>query len=209
VADLSWLRGRGYAEVAANTLVGDRFQLTKRQRAAVVRSAATDDQVSTRRARRRESAAGCDVVIDGFNVLITVERGLAGGAVLKGRDTAMRDLASVHGTYRTVAETQAALAAITTALAGTTEAHWLLDAPVSNSGRLATALRAHASAEGLPWRVDVVPSPDQVLAADDRMVATSDAWILDQCGSWLPLAELALAAHDPWIVDLSRPSSPP
>jgi Protein of unknown function (DUF434) len=34
VADLSWLLGRGYASVASLKLVGDRYRLDQRQRAA-------------------------------------------------------------------------------------------------------------------------------------------------------------------------------
>ena len=48
VDDLSWLLGRGYAEVAALKIVGDKMQLSKRQRAAVQRSACTDEQLAAR-----------------------------------------------------------------------------------------------------------------------------------------------------------------
>ena len=59
-ADLSWLLGRGYAEQAALKLVGDRFQLAKRQRHAVVRAACTDaerDQRAENRLYRRRLRA--------------------------------------------------------------------------------------------------------------------------------------------------------
>ena len=40
--DLSWLLSRGYAEPSSLKLVGDCFQLTERQRTAVMRSACSD-----------------------------------------------------------------------------------------------------------------------------------------------------------------------
>ena len=49
VADLSWLLSRGYAEPSALKLVGDRFQLTERQRIAVMRSACSDQALQHRR----------------------------------------------------------------------------------------------------------------------------------------------------------------
>ena len=50
--------------------------------------------------------------IDGFNVVASVESALGGGVLLLSRDGALRDMASVHGSYRLVEETHAALIAI-------------------------------------------------------------------------------------------------
>ena len=106
-AELSWLLSRGYADNAALALVGDRYQLRKRQRLAVLRASCTDDAVVARAARRLDSSAmsGRRVAIDGFNCLITIEAALAGAPIFRGRDGCLRDLASVHGSYRTVEET--------------------------------------------------------------------------------------------------------
>ena len=199
VFDLSWLRGRGYSEKAARKLVGDRRQLTGRQRLAIARSACSDAQRLDRGARRVADVAGRRVQVDGFNALITLERALSGGPVLVGRDGAHRDLAGVHGSWRPVAETDRALALAAEILAEAEAVTWLLDAPVSNSGRLARRLRALA-----PWEVEVIPRPDPRLAAFEGVVATSDAGILDRCGPWfdLPGAGIARSIPDAWRVDL-------
>ena len=47
--------------------------------------------------------------LDGYNVLTTVEAALGGGVILIARDGAYRDMASMHGSYRKVAETLPAL----------------------------------------------------------------------------------------------------
>src|SRR5689334_16889981 len=47
-SDLCWLLSRGYAEVAALKLVGDRYDLTARQRSAVGRAVCTDNALSHR-----------------------------------------------------------------------------------------------------------------------------------------------------------------
>ena len=73
--------------------------------------------------QRRESCVsveqmhGEQVVIDGFNLLITLEAALSGGLVLLCRDGCLRDLSSVHGSYRSVQETERAINLIGTTLA--------------------------------------------------------------------------------------------
>lgn len=183
--DLSWLLGRGYSEVAALKLVGDRHGLRERQRRAIGRSAASDTQVAERSRRRiaPTELAGHTLLIDGLNCLITVEAMLAGAVLLRGRDGWLRDLASVHGSYRPVVETDPALALLGELLgrAGSPPAIWYIDRPVSNSGRLAQRVRDAAAAAGWPWQAQLVMNPDRALveAQDDAVVASSDSWVLD------------------------------
>ena len=102
-ADYAWLLGRGYSDVAALKLVGDRFQLAGRQRDALRRGVCAPARAEARLARRRP--LGDRVAIDGFNVLVTLESLLSGAPVFRGLDGALRDLAGVHGTWRRVEET--------------------------------------------------------------------------------------------------------
>ncbi|OJW19925.1 MAG: hypothetical protein BGO49_10370 [Planctomycetales bacterium 71-10] len=203
-ADLSWLLSRGYAEPSALKLVGDRRRLVERQRAAVARCAAADAAVADRRARRVEPEAlrGRPVRIDGFNLILTLESALGGAVVLGARDGCYRDLASVHGTYRRVEETRPALEMAARALGrwGIGPCAWLLDAPVSNSGRLAAMLREVDPG----WSAEVVPDPDPVLRLPGPAVATADSGVLDRCGPWLNLARLIVDAEVPgaFVVDL-------
>jgi hypothetical protein len=203
-ADLSWLLGRGYSEGAAARLVGDRFQLTARQRHAVARCACSEATARDRSARRVERVDGATVHVDGFNVLITVERALSGGPVLRGRDGAVRDLAGVHGSWRARAPTAEAIALLGRHLRAAAAVAWWLDRPVSNSGRLAAMLREAADEAGWPWSVEVVAAPDPALAVAEGIVATSDGWILDRCAAWYSLdgAVLAEAVPGAWVVDL-------
>jgi hypothetical protein len=212
VADLSWLLERGYSETAAVKLVGDRYALRRRQRAALARSACAETLLAGRRSREvsLDDLADMPVDIDGFNVLITLERALSGGPILVGRDGACRDLGGVHGTWRAVEETPVAIAAVARALASfrAGPVRWLLDAPISNSGRLAALLRQTSDQQGLGWDVQVDPRPDAVLAVSAAVVATSDAWILDHCSRWVNLARGAIdgASPETWWVDLRSPT---
>jgi hypothetical protein len=111
VADYSLLLSKGYADKSSLKLVGDRFSLTDRQRLAVMRSACSDEQLAGRAEREMQISelAGQPIVIDGYNLLITVEAAMSGGLIFKGRDGCFRDLASIHGTYHKVTETIPAL----------------------------------------------------------------------------------------------------
>ncbi len=210
VADLSWLLGKGYTPKASLKLVGDRHCLDERQRLAIARAACSDQQQKRRAASLLplDRIRGNELVIDGFNLIITIEAALGGGVLLRCRDACVRDLASVHGTYRSVLETDQAIELIGAALAatGATGIRWLLDRPVSNSGRLARRLRDLAAARGWPWEVETVANPDAVIAHSEAVVITSDSNILDAAGRWLNFGAHLIEDHlsDVWLVDLSE-----
>jgi len=208
-ADLSWLLGRGYPRASSLKLVGDRHNLVARQRIAVSRSTCSDEEAARRASRRAapEALAGRPLWLDGYNVLTTVEAALAGGILLAARDGALRDMASMHGSYRKVSETLPALDLLGRTLArlGVAEAVWLLDRPVSNSGRLKGIMEERAAAAGWPWRIELAGDPDRVLVEVPELVATADSAILDRCRGWFNLARETVAAGVPQarVVDLT------
>jgi len=216
LADFSLLLTKGYAEKSALKLVGDKFSLAERQRLAIMRSACSDQHLSSRKQHEVNIAdvTGQPIVIDGYNILITVEAAMSGGVIFKGRDGCFRDLASIHGTYRKVTETIPAVQLIGEFLKeiGVVKVRWLLDSPVSNSGRLKTligelaeknnwhgfdpstpstvlgtsALRAGKLTAG--WEIELLLSPDYELIKTEEIVASSDSVVLDGCKKWLNLA---------------------
>lgn len=238
LADFSLLLSKGYADKSALKLVGDRFALTQRQRLAVMRSACSDQQRQLRLSRRVEidELGGRTLAIDGYNLLITIEAALSGGLIFQGRDGCFRDLASIHGTYRKVDETIPALELIGAFLAeiGLAGALWLLDSPVSNSGRLKTLIADLAQDHRWPWHVRLSLNPDAELrgqltvpgsqfpvpskpSTDNRepptnncdlppVVVTTDSVILDACGPWTNLAAEIIARRLPAaaVIDLAR-----
>jgi hypothetical protein len=209
VADLSWLFSRGYPTVSALKLVGDRWSLTERQRQAVRRSACSDDARERRIAHlvAVDEVAGKELVIDGFNVLTTIEAALGGAVVLICRDTTCRDIAGIHGNYRKVTETLPALEKLVIVLAslGVRQARWLFDRPVSNSGRVRSLMLDMAAERSLDWSVELVDDPDPLLSGSHEIVATSDSAILDAGPPWINLARLTIETTCPEanVVDLS------
>jgi hypothetical protein len=207
-SDFCWLLNRGYASNSSLKLVGDRYRLSARQRTAVARSVCSDSELARREGRRLDPARVADrsLWLDGYNVLTTVEASLGGAVVLIGRDGTYRDMASMHGSYRKVAETRPALGLIgrTCAELGIAACHWYLDRPVSNSGRLKTLMAEVAADAGWTWHVELVHDPDPILVQTDRVVATADSMILDRCKRWFNLARETVSRHvpDAWIVEL-------
>ncbi len=208
-SDLCWLRSRGYPDKAALKLVGDRFQLRLRQRSALQRCAVAEEAVSRRLARQvaPEAVRGEPLLIDGYNVLLTVEAALGGGVVLQARDGAFRDMAAMSSHFRKVQQTRPALELIGSHLEalGCAAARWYLDRPISNSGRLRAVMEEVAADRGWPWQVELVPNPDKVLEVSDSIVATADGGILDKGPRWLNLARRVVEESVPsaWVVDLS------
>ncbi len=209
VADFSLLLTKGYAEKSALKLVGDRFSLTQRQRLAVMRSSCSDQQRQSRLDRRVpvEALAGQPIAIDGYNLLITIEAALSGGLIFRGRDGCFRDLASIHGTYRKVEETVPAVRLIGEFLTEirVASALWLLDSPVSNSGRLKSLIGQLAHESNWPWEIRLTISPDAELSQIDTIVVSTDSVVLDACAQWTNLAAEIITRRLPasTVVDLS------
>jgi hypothetical protein len=207
-ADYSWLLSRGYATVSAIKLVGDRWNLTERQRMAVRRSTCSDLDRAGRLERRlgEVDLAGCEVFIDGFNVLTTVEAALGGAVVISCRDETYRDIAGLHGTYRRVDETIPSISLLGATIGGLgiRRCRWLFDRPVSNSGRVKTLFLQYAQEHGADWSVELVNDPDPILKASSEIVATADSAILDVCSRWFNLARRVIETHcpDAWVVEL-------
>jgi len=199
VDDLCFLLSRGYAYNSALQIVGNRYKLNKRQQAAILRISASDQAIKTIFNRKCEIGELKDKVIelDGFNILILLESAISGGYIFKGRDDTFRDLSSVHGTYKRVIQTKDAIQLIGDTLKKLKVKHvkWYLDQPVSNSGRLKTMLLEISAENEFDWEVELVYSPDKVLAESKNIVVSSDAWILGQAEKWFNLGSYLIENH--------------
>ncbi len=213
VLDLGFLLERRYAEAAALKLVGDHYQLYKRQRLAVQRCAAGPSQIALRTSRQIHEIAGKTLEIDGFNLVILLEAAIGGGVVFGCADGTYRDLSSVHGTYRTVEQTEEVILWVGEWCAAheIASVRWLFDAPVSNSGKLAALVRQIAEKYGWSWNVETTPFVDRALCVSENVVVSSDKIILERCQRWTNLGQMMLDeayAADKlpalWLIDLPQ-----
>jgi hypothetical protein len=208
-ADLSWLLSHGYAGASSIKLVGDRYRLNTRQRMPVTRCACTDEQVLSRQSSQLSPSGikGQILALDGFNLLISVEAALSGALLFRGMDGCIRDIASIHGSYRSVNQTEAAIELIGETLAdlGPAEVHWYLDQPISNSGRLKVRLLEWAAEKNHPWQAELAYNPDHVIAASEAVALSGDSWVIDNSKHWFNFLGYLLGQKLPEvaIVDLS------
>lgn len=209
---LSWLLSRGYAAPSSLKLVGDRFDLVLRQRMAVMRSACSDAALQERRTRAvsPNEITGASLEIDALNLLITLEAALAAGVILSARDGTYRDMASIHGSYRKVAQTRQAIELVGKYLRqrGVANVLWRVDRPVSNSGRLRATLLDFAAEHQFPWRVCLDDDPDPVLGSEYELVVSADSIVLDRSRRWANLARWIIdsALTGVWIVPMTSDS---
>jgi hypothetical protein len=197
VTDLSYFLSRGYGEKATLALVGNRYRLNSRQQQAVRGMSASQSQIEDRKSKEIQSKEleGKEIAIDGFNVLILLESILSNAYVFKGQDGFIRDLSSVHGTYKRVKQTSQAIEMIAEFYKKEKikTIYWFFDKPVSNSGRLKKMIEEIALENQYDWQVELVYNPDKVISENNWIAVTSDAWILDNASANFNLMQYILS----------------
>lgn len=210
--ELSWLLDRDYPRDTARDFVGDRYQLTARQRLFMARAVSGKAAASGREAKRldKQSLAGKNVLVDGFNAIVTLEVALSGGPIVSCEDGTVRDLAGMRGAYRPCDRTGEALRMLLAYFAGigADSVGFLIDAPVSNSGRLrGIVLREAVPFGGVRVTAGLERDVDAELSASRDVVVTSDSAILDRCAAWSnAVAEIVGGLGGVWMIDAMPPS---
>ena len=192
---IRYLINEGYDLKSASTFVGNHYLLSERQRLSIMRSVATNEQISVRKSRQvqADELAGKEVWIDGFNTIITLEVILSDSIFFFCMDGTLRDLAALRGTYRLIPETDRAVKLMLDTLEKSKArmVRILLDEPVSNSGRLKAKIADIA--ESYPFELDIRIQKDVDRELYNReLVVTSDSIILDHCASWVNLTAQCL-----------------
>lgn len=206
--DVAYLLNRGYGVSQSVTFVGNRFGLSARQRTALARATSAEDELRSRKNRELKSGLdGKTLTIDGFNLIITLEAALSDTTVLYCMDGALRDLCGLRGTYRLIDKTDTALRLIAEELEALCigSVVFVLDAPVSNSGRLKQRIWEIMAGRSFKAEITLADHADGLVSGGEFAV-TSDSIILNRCGLWINLARLILADSLPEFrpVDLSR-----
>lgn len=207
--EVRWLLGRGYPMDLAVRAAGDHHQLHARARLALTRACCAPERLEAREKKRVPlgGMSGAHVSIDAFNVLVTLEVARGGGPLLRCADGAMRDLAGLRGSYKTVIDTEPAIELIATTLRDHDAAMVtvFVDEPVSNSGRvrgLYEDVFARVFA-GTDVTVDVRLVRDADTALDGAgCVISADAVVIERSDSWVSFVREVLDAWAPdaWIV---------
>lgn len=197
VQDLYYLLSRDYPAKAALALVGNRYDMVKKQQTALLGMVCSEQELKNRQQKELLPAQLEDqtLYIDGFNILILLETLLSGGVVFKGLDGCYRDISSVHGTYKQVEQTEAVLLLVgrTLQTLGLKKVVWVFDSPVSNSGKLKTYCYELAAQHSFPWEVILHQHPDQYLIEQQVWACSADAFVLNECTAWFNLGTYIIA----------------
>ncbi|CDG65498.1 MAG: hypothetical protein PWQ15_442 [Methanobacterium sp.] len=188
--DFKYLLERGFPRSGALNYVGNHYLLGEMERNYLNRTVFPRAKIETRKEKlvSLEDIEGKDVLLDGYNVLITVENILQGvdELVVKGEDGVTRDVKAVFGKYKKNRNTEPALNSIISLLKvfKPRSVLFFFDSPVSLSGELAKTTRKILDNHGVVGDAQTSENVDKTLIdlshELEGVVATSDGIIMDK-----------------------------
>ena len=189
--DFRFLLNRRYPRKAALELVGNRYALTFDERHLLHRGVFSeiDSQARRKKTTSIKEIRNKDLAIDGHNVIITIEAGLSGRRLILADDGFVRDISGLSGSFKKTEATENAIQFIIDAIKQIKprQTLLLLDAPISNSGKLAEEIRNRLKQVNLPGDAMAVKVPERILIGFPGVIATSDTAIIDQSTKVLDL----------------------
>jgi hypothetical protein len=190
--DFRHLLNRGYPRKATLELVGNRSGLNYDQRQLLHRGVFSDNDSTSRQKKKIPvgKIRGKDLMIDGYNILITIEAGLSGRPLVLGDDGFIRDISGLSGNFKKTERTKEALQLLLNLLkrAKPCQSLILFDSPISRSGELAREVRDCMKKERLPGDAMAVRVPEKLMTGFPGIIATSDTAIIDQSEKVVDLA---------------------
>jgi hypothetical protein len=200
IQDLLELLDKKYPKKASLDLVGNRYNLNRDERLILFRGVFDTASIERRKKKRLDLLTHGDitslnlksVIIDGYNVLISLESYLQGRVIFRALDGYVRDTSGVYGNHNFSDNTERSAGLIAdfvkdlTAKTGSQpDVHLLLDSPVSKSGELARYFRGLFKQRDIDAEVKTLKNPDSVIANMGKgfpyaLTATSDTVLIDE-----------------------------
>ncbi len=199
--DYKYLLNRGYKSRGALNLVTSRYLLTKEERMLLYRCVHSDNDVTLIREKIVKEVQGRHLIIDGYNVLLTVAAAIEGLTLYLCDDGLVRDLRSTK--IRNFS-TPSIMNAIKLVKDATDELKprnvtLFLDKSISMSAEHSKAIRMQAP----QWNVILASKADTEVIASKGIIASSDYVILMKTNEVFDLAGLIVLRKYPnQVVDL-------
>ena len=194
--DFLYLLDHGYPRSASLQLVGNRYNMDRLHREVIHRGIFAREEARQRRQRLVEPGELVDgqLLVDGHNVLITTESGLAARPLIAANDGLIRDVAGISHRYRISPLTHEAIDNIFRILHNHPpgEILFFLDAPIRQSGELAAILRSALKSWDLTGDAQALKVPEKELIGGKGIVASSDSAILDGVEQGFDLAAVVI-----------------
>ncbi len=182
--DYKYLLNRGYPQTLALNTVTTRYMLTKKERLLLYRTVHNDTHVYTilRKIVNPKDISGQPLLIDGYNVILTIKAAVMCEYVYESDDTFLRDLLAVHGGVKYDEHFRKALEILIFNLRKLNASYTLitLDKQVSKSGELASLIRELLRRNNIKGDAETVIKNDAFIIgiAEKYIVCTSDVVIL-------------------------------
>jgi hypothetical protein len=192
--DARYLLNRGYPKDYAIRFVSDHYRLVQEERFVLMRAVVPVYLSQERQSKLLpvDALSGRAVLVDGYNVLITVESLIAGAPVYSCDDGFLRDVKGIFHRYKTGELTEKALDEILGLLNQTSQVLVLLDRQISMSGNLAAQIRRKMAEKGILGSSKTSLQVDYRLKEAKDVVATADGHIVDAVSKVVDLpAEIA------------------
>jgi hypothetical protein len=197
--DFYFLQSRDYPRDRALEMVGNRYNLTAKERSLLRRGVFGQKEALTRRGKRSYFTPGRadSLAIDGHNVHITVESAILGRLLLKGNDGVLRDIAEVSSNFSLTDVSFFAAEMICRFLEkqNIREVTLYFDAPISKSGELARLYSNLLKEHGIRGQSSAVAVPERHFPYDQSIVASSDSAVIDRAVRWIDLASLVISGE--------------
>jgi len=181
--DLKYLLDRNYNRTTALNLVVNRYDLSEKNRNLLHRCVFPEKEI---RAHRKKLCPprrmrGKKIVIDGYNVLITVEAVLEGKDTVLGMDGILRDVKGIFSKYRFDKNSKTAIGAILKKLKEYNPSFTLFvfDSQISRSGELAAFVRERITEHGLAGDAITSPHADNEIKKLNCITLSSDSIIIE------------------------------
>ncbi|TQD26334.1 DUF434 domain-containing protein [Methanolobus vulcani] len=202
--DIRYLLERGYRRNSAIRFAGDHYRLDKNERYILARTVFSSETASSRRKKKLgfDDLIDRKLLVDGYNVLITLESLLDGEEVWIGDDAFLRDIKGVFKNHSNGDITFQAVEEMLVFIKNSDveSAEILLDTQMKNSGELAAFIRKRM--EELSIKGDARTSKhvdfDLKNCPLDEIVATADGVIIDAVKSVVDIPGCVAASLKNW-----------
>lgn len=181
--DLRFLLKRGYPRKSAISFVGNRYQLSSEERHILFRAIFTQDVAQSRKKRcvSVRSLKGNPVVIDGYNVIITLENAIKGKTIIQCDDGFIRDTGKIFKRFKISKTTDNALELIARVLRRYPPSFTriFLDSPYSKSREFSKRLNVWLKELGLKGHCETTGTVERKIAKLDGIKISADSIIID------------------------------
>lgn len=190
--DLRYLLSRGYNRESSLKFVSDKYQLLKTEKMMLYRGVYDHEKAENHKAKliEFEKVKDKEIVIDGYNVIITLESGLKGKTLIECDDGFIRDVSAIHGKHRITEFTLKAIELIAEKLKEIKpkNAIFVLDSQVSKSGELASLIRKKLIEFEINGTAYTAKKADVFSLSFKSIIASSDAVIIEKAYKIVDLA---------------------